>query len=106
MPTTTAAAVVPMLIGGRWVEATANAWEDVYNPSTGTDIARVPLAGREAVDEAVEAAAKQFRGWAATPVVERARVMFRFRGVLEQHFEELATLITREHGKTLAEARA
>ena len=106
MPTTTAAAVVPMLIGGRWVEATANAWEDVYNPSTGTVIARVPLAGREAVDEAVEAAAKQFRGWAATPVVERARVMFRFRGVLEQHFEELATLITREHGKTLAEARA
>ena len=50
MPTTTAAAVVPMLICGRWVEATANAWEDVYNPSTGTVIARVPLAGREAVD--------------------------------------------------------
>src|SRR6185295_7314896 len=44
--------------------------------------------------------------WAATPVVERARLMFRFRAVLEQNFEELAALVTREHGKTLAEARA
>ncbi|QDV78813.1 CoA-acylating methylmalonate-semialdehyde dehydrogenase [Botrimarina mediterranea] len=106
MSTTAAVAIAPMLIGGRWVETATDTWEDVYNPSTGQVIARTPHAGKEAVDEAVEAAAKALPEWADTPVVERARVMFRFRALMEEHFEELATLVTREHGKTLAEARA
>ena len=54
----------------------------------------------------VEAAAAALPAWSETPVVERARLMFRFRALLEQNFEELAALVTREHGKTLAEARA
>ena len=56
--------------------------------------------------EVVETAAAALPAWAETPVVERARLMFRFRALLEEHFEELAALVTREHGKTLAEARA
>ena len=84
----------------------APAWEEVYNPSTGEVIARTPLVGAAEVDAVVRAAAEALPAWADTPVVERARVMFRLRTLMEERFEELATLVTREHGKTLAEARA
>jgi malonate-semialdehyde dehydrogenase (acetylating)/methylmalonate-semialdehyde dehydrogenase len=66
----------------------------------------VPFATAQQTGEVVEAAAAALPAWNATPVVERARLMFRFRALLEKHFEELARLVTREHGKTLAEARA
>ena len=78
----------------------------VYNPSTGQVIGVVPFATAEQTGKVVEAAAAALPAWGETPVVERARLMFRFRAFLEQHFEELAALVTREHGKTLAEARA
>jgi malonate-semialdehyde dehydrogenase (acetylating)/methylmalonate-semialdehyde dehydrogenase len=78
----------------------------VYNPSTGRVIARVPFCTAEDVDRAVQAAAVALPAWAETPVVERARVMFRFRDLLVQHADELARSVTREHGKTLAESRA
>jgi malonate-semialdehyde dehydrogenase (acetylating)/methylmalonate-semialdehyde dehydrogenase len=64
------------------------------------------LATADEVDTAVRAAAEALPAWAETPVVERARLMFRYRTLMEQHFEELAALVTREHGKTLAESRA
>jgi malonate-semialdehyde dehydrogenase (acetylating)/methylmalonate-semialdehyde dehydrogenase len=63
------------------------------------------LCGARHVDEAVEAAAAAFPAWWETPPVERARVLFHFRALLEQNFEELIRLNTREHGKTLAESR-
>ena len=66
----------------------------------------MPFATAEQTGQVVEAAAAALPAWSETPVVERARLMFRFRTLLEQHFEELAALVTREHGKTLAEARA
>jgi malonate-semialdehyde dehydrogenase (acetylating)/methylmalonate-semialdehyde dehydrogenase len=78
----------------------------VYNPSTGGIIATVHFCLPGEVDRAVQSAAKALPAWAETPVVERARVMFRFRARLVTHAEELASLVTREHGKTLAEARA
>ncbi|MEN0109377.1 MAG: CoA-acylating methylmalonate-semialdehyde dehydrogenase [Planctomycetota bacterium] len=106
MSATAASAVAPLLIGGRWVEPEADAWEEVFNPSTGEVIARTPMVGAAEVDGVVQAAADALPAWADTPVVERARVMFRFRTLLEERFEEVATLVTREHGKTLAEARA
>jgi malonate-semialdehyde dehydrogenase (acetylating)/methylmalonate-semialdehyde dehydrogenase len=77
----------------------------VHNPSTGNVIAESPLCNAKHVDEAVEAAAAAFPGWRETPPVERARVLFKFRALLEQNFEELIRLNTREHGKTLAESR-
>jgi malonate-semialdehyde dehydrogenase (acetylating) / methylmalonate-semialdehyde dehydrogenase len=79
---------------------------DVFNPSTGQVIARVPFCDAKQTGEVVEAAAAAIPVWSETPVVERARLMFRFRALMEKNFEELAALVTREHGKTLAEARA
>ena len=58
------------------------------------------------MDAAVRAAAAALPAWAETQAVERARVMFRFREVVEKHSDELARLVTREHGKTMAESRA
>ncbi|HUY79577.1 MAG TPA: CoA-acylating methylmalonate-semialdehyde dehydrogenase, partial [Ktedonobacterales bacterium] len=64
-----------------------------------------PLGNRADVDAAVAAAKAAFPAWAATPVVERARVLFRYVALLEAHFEELAQLVTRENGKTIDDAR-
>src|SRR5688572_5432937 len=99
------APVCPLFIGGEWRSFEAAESAPVYNPSDGTVIARVPLCGAGEVARAVEAARAALPEWAETPAVERARVMFRYRALLEEHLEELARLVTREHGKTLAEAR-
>ena len=78
----------------------------VYNPATGEVIAAVPLSDTSDVERAVQAAGAAFDAWRETPVLRRARIMFRYKELLEEHKEELAAIITREHGKTLAEARA
>jgi malonate-semialdehyde dehydrogenase (acetylating)/methylmalonate-semialdehyde dehydrogenase len=69
-------------------------------------IAKVPLCTPAEVDRAVRAAEAALPDWAETPVVDRARILFRFRDLLERHADELAQSVTREHGKTLGEARA
>jgi malonate-semialdehyde dehydrogenase (acetylating)/methylmalonate-semialdehyde dehydrogenase len=66
----------------------------------------VPLCTAAEVDLAVKAATAALPAWAETPAVDRARLLFRYRDKLEQHTDELAKLVTREHGKTLSEARA
>jgi malonate-semialdehyde dehydrogenase (acetylating)/methylmalonate-semialdehyde dehydrogenase len=97
---------IPVYSGGRWKEVSTGRGGDVFNPSTGQVIGRVPFCSIEQTNDVVEAAADAQPAWGETPVVERARLMFRFRALLERNFEELAALVTREHGKTLAEARA
>ncbi len=97
---------VPFLVGGHWLASRSGRSGPVYNPSTGKVIATVPFCTAEEVDRAVQTAAAAFPAWAETPIVERARVMFRFRERLSDCAEELAALVTREHGKTPAEARA
>jgi malonate-semialdehyde dehydrogenase (acetylating)/methylmalonate-semialdehyde dehydrogenase len=97
---------VKLLVGGRWEDSPSDRAGEVYNPSTGRVIARVPLGSAADVDRAVRAAAAALPAWAETPAVERARVLFRFRELLARHAEELAASVTREHGKTLAESRA
>ena len=92
-------------IGGRWVPSRASEFLDVHNPATGETIARTPLSTGEDLDAAVAAAKAAFPGWRDTPAVVRARSLFRFRQLLEDHFEELAATVTREHGKTLDESR-
>src|SRR5690349_16850671 len=77
----------------------------IFNPATAEEIDRVPLSGAEDVDAAVRAAQHAYSSWSRTPVMERVRLMFRYKAVLEDHFEELAALVTRHHGKTLDEAR-
>lgn len=101
-----APATVKMLVGGRWEVSRSGRSGPVFNPSNGRTIASVPFSTADEIDRAVQSAASALPAWAETPVVERAWVMFRFRDRLAAHAEELAHLVTREHGKTLAEARA
>ena len=94
------------LIGGQWVAARTERFGEVWNSSTGEVIARTPLCAEEDVNRAVQAAQKAFPAWRDTPATDRARVMFRFRDLLERNGDEIARLISREHGKTFAESRA
>jgi malonate-semialdehyde dehydrogenase (acetylating)/methylmalonate-semialdehyde dehydrogenase len=106
VPSTEMLEKVPMLIGGRREPGRTDRFGPVFNPSTGQAIGRVPLGTAEDAGRAVEAAAAALPGWSETPAVERARVLFRFRERLAAEAESLARLVTREHGKTLAESRA
>jgi malonate-semialdehyde dehydrogenase (acetylating)/methylmalonate-semialdehyde dehydrogenase len=94
----------PFYIGGEWLEPKLPG-TPVYNPSIGEVIAECPAGGTAEVNAAVEAAAAAFPGWMETPPVERARVFFRFKMLMEENFEELVRSNTREHGKTLVESR-
>jgi malonate-semialdehyde dehydrogenase (acetylating)/methylmalonate-semialdehyde dehydrogenase len=96
--------MIANLVGARWVRPDT-ASLPVYDPATGEVIEQVPLSGRAEVEAAVRAAVDAFEGWSRTPVMERTRLMFRFKMQLEEHFEELAAIVTRHHGKTLEEAR-
>src|SRR6185295_1078719 len=90
----------PNFVGGEWQEIGSAATSPVFNPSTGDLIAEAPLCGAKEVDAAVQAAAAAFPAWWETPPTERARVMFRFRALLEENFEDIVRCNTREHGKT------
>jgi malonate-semialdehyde dehydrogenase (acetylating) / methylmalonate-semialdehyde dehydrogenase len=97
--------VLRNFIGGSWAPSRGRDTADVTNPARGEVIAKTPLSTREDVDLAVRAAAQAFPAWRDTPPVARAQTMFRFKALLEAHFEELARIVTTEHGKTLSEAR-
>jgi malonate-semialdehyde dehydrogenase (acetylating)/methylmalonate-semialdehyde dehydrogenase len=97
---------VPTFSAGKWSRSASQRSGEVFNPSTGQAIARVPFATAEETAAVIESAHAALPAWAETPAVERARILFRFHHLLGEHFEELAALVTREHGKTLAEARA
>src|SRR5271170_4908798 len=108
-PVASAASNVPKLqylVAGKWVDSRTDRFGDVFNPSNGQVIARVPFCTPDEVGKTVRAAAEAFGAWAAVPVVERVRVLFKLRELLVARSDELARLVTREHGKTLAEARA
>ncbi len=77
----------------------------VLDPATREVIGRVPASDGASVDRAVRAAGEAFPSWSAVPVVERARYMFRFADALERRFEDLARSVSRENGKTIADAR-
>jgi malonate-semialdehyde dehydrogenase (acetylating)/methylmalonate-semialdehyde dehydrogenase len=94
----------PLYIDGEWLTP-AIATTPVYNPSTGDVIAECPVGGAAEVEAAVAAAHAAFPGWRDTPAVERARVFFRFRQLVERDFDKLCRVVSREHGKTHAEAR-
>lgn len=96
---------IPNLIRGEWVTSQTTRWQDVHNPATGEVLAQVPLSTAEEVDAAITAAQEAFEEWRRTPPLARARILFRFKNLLEEHFEELARSVTLENGKTLDEAR-
>jgi malonate-semialdehyde dehydrogenase (acetylating)/methylmalonate-semialdehyde dehydrogenase len=97
--------ILDNFIGGRWVKAHTADFFDVHNPAVGNVIGRTPLSTGADVDAAVLAAAQAFPAWRDTPVNARAQVLYRFKALLEEHFEEMARIVTTEHGKTLNEAR-
>ncbi len=96
---------IPNLINGAWGDSRTGRWQDIHNPATGEVLAQVPFSTVDEVDATVSAAQEAFEEWRRTPPLARARILFRFKDLLEEHFEELARSVTLENGKTLDEAR-
>ena len=92
--------LVPLLVDGQWKASSASDHVDVFNPSTGKVIARTPLCSKSETNEVVEAAAAALPEWSATPAIERARVMFRLRQLMEENFEQLARFFEKTYAKT------
>jgi malonate-semialdehyde dehydrogenase (acetylating)/methylmalonate-semialdehyde dehydrogenase len=97
--------LVQHFIGGDRVDSSSSGFTPVYNPSRGEVIAEIPAGGAEDANRAVAVSKGAFDGWSQTPAVERARILFRYKHLLEENFESLARGVTREHGKTIDEAR-
>ena len=92
-------------IGGHSVIPEAGRSSPVFNPATGAVTANVALASTEDLNRAVAAAHAAFPGWAATSPLRRARIMFKYKELLEKNIDQLASLITNEHGKVLSDAK-
>ena len=92
-------------IGGAHVKGTSGRFADVYNPATGEVQAKVPLANGEEMAGAVAIAAEAQVGWAATNPQRRARVLMAFVGLLNRDMDRLAEALSREHGKTIPDAK-
>jgi len=101
----TIAKAIGHFVNGKMVPGSAERSGDVFDPAMGEATGRVSFAGKDEVGAAVSAAAAAFPAWAATPPLRRARVLFRFKELLDRHADELAGLITAEHGKVLSDAR-
>ncbi|GAB2919881.1 CoA-acylating methylmalonate-semialdehyde dehydrogenase [Paraburkholderia jirisanensis] len=92
-------------IGGQPVAGTSGRFNEVFDPAQGRLTARVPVASTTEVATAVAAAKAAFPAWSETPPLSRARLMFRFKALLDEHSDELAELITRDHGKLFSDAK-
>lgn len=92
-------------IGNGTANGTSGRFAEVFDPSTGEVQARVPLASRVEMRKAVDAALEAFPKWAGTNPQRRARVLFNFKSLLESHMDELAALLSREHGKVIADSK-
>jgi len=96
--------IVPLWINGRETPTRSTRFGEITNPATGKVIRKVPLGTSEDVNAAVGAATAAFQEWRATPPVRRARILTRFRELMEAHRSDLTRLISEEHGKTLPDA--
>jgi malonate-semialdehyde dehydrogenase (acetylating) / methylmalonate-semialdehyde dehydrogenase len=91
-------------IGGRKVTSVSKRIAPVFNPATGEQIANLPLSTARELDAAVEVAKKASVDWGATPPLKRIKPMFRFKELLDRHADEIASAISKEHGKTHEDA--
>ncbi|NQW80617.1 MAG: CoA-acylating methylmalonate-semialdehyde dehydrogenase [Polaromonas sp.] len=105
MTTPTTPSTISHHVNGRLVAGASVRQQDVFNPATGAVTARVALANAADVNAAVVAAKAAFPAWSDTPPIRRARVMFKFLELLNQHKDQLAHLITAEHGKVFTDAQ-
>ncbi|MGJ7460186.1 CoA-acylating methylmalonate-semialdehyde dehydrogenase [Halomonas sp. MA07-2] len=96
---------IPHYINGQMTAGQSGLSQDVFNPATGEVTGQVMLASQADVDTAVAAAQAAFPAWADTPPIRRARVMFKFLQLLNEHKDELAEAITKEHGKVFTDAQ-
>ncbi|OGT55785.1 MAG: methylmalonate-semialdehyde dehydrogenase (acylating) [Gammaproteobacteria bacterium RIFCSPHIGHO2_12_FULL_63_22] len=96
---------LPHFINGEDVAGSSGRFGDVFNPATGNVTGRVPLASKQEVEAAIASAQAAFPGWAATTPLNRARVLFKFKELLEANADDIAMAITSEHGKVLSDAR-
>lgn len=92
-------------VDGEWKESRTDRFTAIMNPSTGEQIAESPLCTRAEVEEAVASCRAAFPGWAQQPAAVRTQVLFRFRELVNQHFDELSILLATEMGKNLSEAK-
>ena len=90
--------------GGEWLESKTEKYMPVYNPSTGEVQAEVPCCTEDEVNYAVACAAKAFPAWRDMPILKRVQVLYKFRDLLVEHYDELTELCAREHGKNWAES--
>ncbi|WP_142850344.1 CoA-acylating methylmalonate-semialdehyde dehydrogenase [Telmatospirillum sp. J64-1] len=98
-------ALVGHFINGQPVVLPGSRVQDVINPATGAVCARVTLAAKATMEEAIASAEAAFPAWRNTPPAKRARVMYRFKQLLEDNADRICALITAEHGKVLDDAR-
>src|SRR3974390_1745064 len=92
-------------VGGKIVKGTSGRFGDVFNPNTGEVQAKVALASKTEVEKAIANAEAAFPGWAATNHQRRARVMFKFLELIQSEYDDLARLLSSEHGKTFADSK-
>ena len=92
-------------LNGGWSPSVGRDSLKIVNPATGAELADNPVGDAGDVSRVVDSAARAFPGWRTTPPGERVQYLFKFKQLLEDHFEEIARLTTQEHGKTLAESR-
>jgi len=99
------APVIGHYINGQVHDSASERFSNVFNPATGEVQARVGLASQKTVDEAVASALKAFPAWSEQSSLRRSRVLFKFKELLDRHHDELAEIISREHGKVFSDAK-
>ena len=92
-------------VGGKEIKGASGRSGDVFNPNTGEVQAKVALASKAEVEKAIENAQAAFPAWAATNPQRRARVMFKFLELIQAEYDDLARLLSSEHGKTFADSK-
>jgi len=92
-------------INGQVVVGKSDRTQPIYNPATGEVVGQTALANVNEVEQAIAAAKAAFPAWSATPAIRRARILFKYKELLEKNIDKLAELVTREHGKTLSDAK-
>ena len=97
--------LIEHFIDGKIVSGTSDRKGKVFNPATGEQSAEVKLATKEDVNKAVENAKNAFEKWSNTPPLQRARVMFKFKELIEKNSDELTKIIVSEHGKVYEDAK-
>ncbi len=92
-------------INGEYIAGKSGCYGDVYNPATGQISAKLSYATVDETQTAIDVAQAAFPAWSATPALRRARILFKFKALLDEYANDLAKAISLEHGKTIADAR-